>query len=107
MPETYKSVGTYLNTVGTNTIYNGVGSGTAIVNSVNFSNVNSANGTTVTLEVVKGSTGYSLITNGSVPVTTTLQALDTPIVLEAGNTLRATPGITGYIHAFVSVLEIT
>jgi hypothetical protein len=106
MPETYKSVGTYLNTAGANTIYSGV-AGTAIVNSVNFSNVNSANGTTVTLEVVKGSTGYSLITNGSVPVTTTLQALDTPIVLEAGNTLRATPGITGYIHAFVSVLEIT
>ncbi len=106
MPESYKSVGTYLDTAGTNTIYSGV-NGTAIVNSVNFSNTNSANGTTVTLEVVKGSTGYSLITNASVPVTTTLQALDSPIILESGNTLRATPGTTGYIHAFVSVLEIT
>jgi hypothetical protein len=40
-------------------------------------------------------------------VSTTLQALDAPVVLEANNTLRATAGYTGYVHAFVSVLEIT
>lgn len=106
MPETYKSIGTLLNTSGSTTIYNGV-VGTAIVNSVNFSNVNSANGTTVTLEIVKGSTGYSLLTGGVVPVGSTLQVLDAPIVLESGNTLRATPGATGFLHALVSLMEIT
>jgi hypothetical protein len=107
MPETYKSFGTVLGTTAATIIYNGLCSGTAIVNSVNLSNVNSGGGVLVTLEAVKGATGFSLITNASVPTSTTLQALDAPIVLEANNFLRATAGFTGYIHAFVSVLEIT
>jgi hypothetical protein len=107
MPETYKSFGTILGTTAATTIYAGISSGTAIVNSVNLSNIQAGGGVLVTLEAVKGSTAYSLITNASVPVSTTLQALDAPVVLEANNTLRATAGYTGYIHAFVSVLEIT
>lgn len=106
MPETYKSFGTILGTTAATTIYSGC-SGTAIVNSVNLSNIQSGGGVLVTVEAVKGSTAYSLITNAAIPVSTTLQALDAPVVLEANNTLRATAGYTGYIHAFVSVLEIT
>jgi hypothetical protein len=106
MPETYKSFGTILGTTAATTIYAGT-SGTAIVNSVTLSNISTSGGVAVTLEAVKGSTAYSLITRASVPVSTTFQAIDTPIVLEANNTLMATAGYTGYIHAFVSVLEIT
>jgi hypothetical protein len=106
MPETYKSFGTILGTTAATTIYSGV-TGTAIVNSVNFSNINSLNSATITLEVLKGSTAFSIITNGVVPIQSSFQVIDAPIVLETGNTLRATAGLTGIFHAFVSVLEIT
>lgn len=106
MPETYKSFGTILGTTAATTIYSG-SSGTSIVNSVNFSNINSGGGCLITLEAVKGSTAYSLITRAAVPTSTSLQALDSPIILETNDYLRATAGYTGYIHAFVSVLEIT
>jgi len=106
MPETYKSFGTVLGTTAATTIYAG-SSGTAIVNNVNFSNISPLGGVEITLEVLKGSSAFSLITKAPVPIATTFQALDSPIVLEANNTLRATAGFTGYIHAFVSVLEIT
>lgn len=108
MAETYKSFGTvHGTTTGYTTIYSGLCSGTAIVNNVNFSNISDLGGVEVTLEAVKGATAYSLITNAAVPISTTFQALDSPIVLEANDYLRAKAGYTGYVHSFVSVLEIT
>jgi hypothetical protein len=106
MPETYKSIGTILGNTGSTTIYSGI-SGTAIVNSVVFSNINVSFGTTVTLNIVKGLTSYSLLTAGDVPNKCSLQALDAPIVLDNSNTLTAIPGNTGFLHVLVSVLEIT
>jgi hypothetical protein len=106
MPDTYKSFGTILGTTAATIIYSGV-SGTAIVNSVNFSNVNTAASCQITLEIIKGSTAYSIITNGVVPIESSFQVVDSPIVLENSNTLRARAGLTGSIHALVSVLEIT
>lgn len=106
MPETYKSFGTILGSTAATTIYSGV-SGTALVNSVVFSNTNTQSGTTVTLNAVKGSTAYSLITNAQIAISTSFQALDAPIVLENSNTLTAQAGNTAIIHAFVSVLEMT
>jgi hypothetical protein len=110
MAESYKSTGTSLNS-GNNTIYQmSFGATAAIVNSINFSNVTGSGAGTVTLEVVKTVSGtlvpYSLITNAVIPISTTLQALDAPIVLNYNDYLRATPGLSGYIHAFVSALEI-
>lgn len=106
MPETYKSFGTIIGTTASTTIYSGV-SGIALVNSVVVSNVSSTSGTTITLNAVKGSTSYSLITNADIPIRASFQALDTPIVLEDSNRLTATAGTTGPTHIFVSVLEIT
>lgn len=106
MPETYKSFGTILGSTAATTIYSGV-SGTAVVNSVVFSNTNTQTGTTVTLNAVKGSTAYSLITNAQIAISTSFQALDAPIVLENSNTLTAQAGNTAIIHAFVSVVEMT
>lgn len=105
MPETYKSIGTILGTTAATTIYSGV-TGTAIVNSVYFSNIGTG-GVSVTLNIVKGSTAYTLISNGTIPVYSAFQPIDSPIVLESNNTLRATASNTNSIHAFVSVLEIT
>jgi hypothetical protein len=106
MAETYKSFGSNLGSTAATTIYSGV-TGTAIVNSINCSNIDLYTSTTVTLEMVKGSTGYSIITAAALPISTSLQALDAPLVLETGNTLRATAGTPGDIHVIVSVLEIT
>ena len=106
MPETYKSFGTILGTTAATTIYSGV-TGTAIVNSINCSNVSTSIANTITVEVLKGSTAYSLITRGAIPTATSLQVLDAPIVLESNNTLRANSGNTAEIDVYVSVLEIT
>jgi hypothetical protein len=94
MAQSYKSFGTILGT-------------TAIVNGIVLSNVNSLNNTTATIELVKGSTAYSLITGVAIPFASSLQAIDSPVVLESSNTLRASAGISNYIHVVVSVLEIT
>jgi len=106
MPETYKSFGTILGTTAATTIYSGV-SGTAIVNSINISNTNPNNIVAVTIELIKGSTAYSIITSASVPGKASLQVLDAPLTVEQNNTLRATAGTTGSLHTIVSVLEIT
>jgi hypothetical protein len=106
MPETYKSFGTIIGTTANTTLYSGV-TGTAIINSVVFSNVGTTSGLSVTLEALKGSTAYSLITNALIPLNTSFQALDAPIVLESNNTLRARILDFPPLHAFVSVLEIT
>ena len=106
MPETYKSIGTIIGSTANTTIYYGV-TGTAIVNSVIFSNVGPTTGIPVTLEAIKGSTAYSIITGAVVPLNTSFQALDAPIVLESNNTLRARVSDSPNIHVFVSVLEIT
>jgi hypothetical protein len=106
MPETYKSVGTQLGLTAATTIYSGV-AGTAIVNSINCSNVSLFRSSAITVEMVKGSTAYSIITSADIPSSAALQVLDAPLVLESGNTLRATAGTTGDIHTIVSLLEIT
>lgn len=106
MPETYKNSVTIHGTTASTTIYSG-SSGTAIVNSINISNVSSAGGTTVTVNLVKGSTSYSLITNGVVPLASSLQVLDSPIVLQTNDYLTGAAGNTGFLHTIVSVLEIT
>ena len=108
MPETYKSTGTRFDSItGPSTLYAGVGSGTAIINAVVFSNVNPFASTDVTLEVVKGSTAYSLLTGAYLPVRSSLQALDAPIVLEANDTIRGSCSLTGTVHVFVSLVEQT
>jgi len=106
MPETYKSFGTILSTTGPTTLYTS-GVAASLVNSVNFSNASATAAATVTLEMVKGATGFSLITGIAIPTATTFQALDAPIVLESGNSLRATAGASGYIHVITSLMEIS
>lgn len=106
MADTYKSFGTNLGTTAATTIYPGV-VGTALVNAVNCSNKDLYRPNFITVELVKGSTAYSIITTGELPVSSSLQVIDAPLVLESGNTLRATIGNTASIDVIVSVLEIT
>jgi hypothetical protein len=107
MPEIYKSFGTILGTTAATTIYSGLCSGTAIVNSINISNTNPNTIVSATVELLKGSTAFSIITSAAIPGKASLQVLDAPLVVETNNTLRATAGATGSLHTIVSILEIT
>jgi hypothetical protein len=57
--------------------------------------------------MLKGSTAYSIITAATLPVGSSLQVLDAPLVLESNNTLRYTSGFTYSTHVIVSLMEIT
>ena len=106
MPETYKSFGTIIGSTAATSVYSGV-SGTALVNSINISNGSTASGNLVTVELLKGSTAYSIITGAALPVGSSLQVLDSTLILENSNTLRCTSGYTASVNVIVSVLEIT
>jgi hypothetical protein len=106
MPEAYKSFGTIVGSTAATTIYSGV-TGTALVNSIQIANNDVNNTNYVTVELVKGSTGYSIITQAQLPSRTSLQVLDAPLALESGNQLRYTAGYTFSTHVIVSLMEIT
>lgn len=108
MADTYKSFGTILSgTTAATTIYSGV-VGTAVVNSINIANIDGYNINNITVEMVKGSTAYTLINAAQLPTNTALQILDAPMVLGSSDTLRATAGVTyATVHIVTSVLEIT
>lgn len=106
MAETYISQGTNLGTTGNTEIYDGV-VGTAIVNSINISNIDGAKSSYVDVYLVKGITSFSIISDAEVPPGTALQVLDAPIICESGNTLTATADSAGDLDIIVSALEIT
>jgi hypothetical protein len=106
MPESYKSFGTLVGTTAATTIYSGV-TGTALVNAIQIANNDVNNTNYITVELLKGSTAYSLITLAQLPSRTSLQVLDAPLALESGNQLRYTAGYTFSTHVIVSLMEIT
>ena len=107
MPDTYKSVGTALSTTNETTIYSGINPGTVIVNGIIVANVDASNASSITLKLVKGASSFHICRTVSVPIQSSYQALDTPLILEAGNTLTATAGNANRLEVIVSVLEIT
>jgi hypothetical protein len=106
MPETYKSFGTIIGSTAATTVYSGV-SGIGLVNSINIANGSTFISNLFTVELVKGSTAYSIITAAQLPVGSSIQVLDSTLVLENSNTLRCTTGYTASVNVIVSVMEIT
>ena len=106
MAEAYKSQGTKLTTSSNTTIYDGV-VGTGVANGINISNVDSYNSCAVSVFLVKSGTSFSLISNVIIPVGSSLQVLDAPIICESGNTITATAATASILEMVVSVLEIT
>ena len=106
MAEAYKSQGTKLTTNASTTIYAGV-VGTGVVNGINISNVDLYTSCGVNVFLLKGATAFSLISNVIVPVGSSLQVLDAPIICESGNTVTATAATASRLEVVVSVLEIT
>ena len=110
MAETYKSQGTTIANTTATTIYTAPSApGTyALVNSINIANASTTGSNVVSVEILKsGTTPYYLINGAQIPVGTSLQLLDSTLVLQNTDTLRLTSGYAFGIHSVVSVLEIT
>jgi len=108
MPETYKSYGTKLTTANETIVYS-AGNATAIINSIHVANYDASNASAITLTLWKDTTNsdYHICKAAAVPIQSTYQALDTPIPLEPGDTIRATAANANRLDVIVSVLEIT
>lgn len=108
MAETYKSQGTKLTTTANTTILTAVAAATtAVVNGIFISNVNAAASTTINVFLVKSAVSYSIISNVSINAGTTLQVLDSPIVVETGDSITATAATASYFEIIVPYLNIT
>lgn len=106
MAETFKSQAVTLSSTSSIDIYSGV-VGTAIINSINISNVSATDSCNINVYLKKGATSYSIISNVEIPVGTALQILESPLVCESGNTVTATATKANMLTTITSVLEIT
>jgi hypothetical protein len=106
MPDIYTNYATSIGTTGATSIYGGI-TGTAIVNGIHVANSNTSVANSVSIQLFKGLTGYYIVRAAAVPIQSTYQALDAPIPLTTGDTLKATAGATAGLDIIVSVLEST
>ena len=106
MPDTFKNYATTVGVTAATSIYAGI-TGTAIVNAIHVSNTNITLANSVSVQLFKGATGYYIVRAAALPIQTTYQALDAPIPLNTGDTLKVTAGLTAGIDVIVSVLETT
>ena len=106
MPDTYKNYATSIVVTTATTVYAGI-TGTAIVNAIHIANTSTTLANSVSVQLFKGATGYYVVRAAAVPIQSTYQALDAPIPLETGDTLKVTAALTAGIDVIVSVLEST
>lgn len=106
MPETYTNYATKLNDANETTILTPPNGGTSLVNGIHVSNTLLGTNLAVTINLYKGATSYSIITNGLVPVQSSFQVLDVPIPVTSGDLIKAQASASG-LHIVVSTLELT
>jgi hypothetical protein len=106
MPDAYKNYATSVVVTTATTVYAGI-TGTAIVNAIHIANTSTTLANSVSVQLFKGGTGYYIVRGAAVPIQSTYQALDAPIPLETGDTLKVTAGLTAGLDVIVSVLEST
>ena len=106
MPDIYTNYATSVGVTAATVIYAGI-TGTAIVNAIHVANSNTTLANSVSVQLFKGATGYYIVRAAAVPIQATYQALDAPIPLVTGDTLKVTAGLTAGIDVIVSVLETT
>ena len=106
MPNTYKNYATSVGVDTITTVYAGI-TGTAIVNAIHIANTSTTLANSVSIQLFKGATGYYIVRAAALPIQSTYQALDAPIPLETGDTLKVTAALTAGIDVIVSVLEST
>ena len=106
MPDIYTNYATSVGVTADTVIYAGI-TGTAIVNAIHIANTDPAIANSVSVQLFKGATGYHIVRAAAVPIQATYQALDAPIPLITGDTLKVTAGLTAGLDIIVSVLEST
>jgi hypothetical protein len=106
MPDIYTNYATSVGVTAATVIYAGI-TGTAIVNAIHVANSNTTIANSVSVQLFKGATGYYIVRAAAVPIQATYQALDAPIPLVTGDTLKITAGLTAGLDIIVSVLEST
>ena len=106
MPDAYKNYATSVGVDTITTVYAGI-TGTAIVNAIHIANTSTTLANSVSIQLFKGATGYYIVRDAVVPLQSTYQALDAPIPLNTGDTLKVTAGLTAGLDVIVSVLEST
>lgn len=106
MANTYKNAAVVLTSTGATDLYTCPSGRTAIVQSVNVANVDSSNrDVTVTLYDSSAATSYTVIYNATIPVSVSMNALSTPLVLEPGDIVRVQASAANTLHATASVME--
>ena len=106
MPDTFKNYATTVGVTASTSIYAGI-TGTAIVNAIHVANTNTTLANSVSVQLFKGLTGFYIVRAAALPIQSTYQALDAPIPLVTGDTLKVTAGLTAGLDIIVSVLEST
>ena len=106
MTETYKNYATKLDNTNETTILTPPSGGTSIVNAIHISNILPSTNLSITLNLVKNNTSYSIITSGLVPIQTSFQVLDAPMPIVSGDTIKAIASASG-LHIIISTLELT
>ena len=106
MPDAYKNYATSVTVSSLTTVYAGI-TGTAIVNAIHIANTSATTANSISIHLFKGGTGYYIVRAAALPIQSTYQALDAPIPLNTGDTLKVTAKFTSGIDVIVSVLETT
>ena len=106
MAHTYKNSKVDLTATSVTTVYTVPTGATSIVKSVLVSD-DSGNGDSITLTITNGSDVFSLFKTKSIGANGTSELLAAPLVLTAGEILKATAATAGRLHIVCSYLEIT
>ena len=106
MAHTYKNSKVDLTATSVTTVYTVPTATTSIVKSILVSD-DSGSGDTITLTITNGSDVFSLFKTKTISANGTLELLSAPIVLTAGEILKATAATADRLHIVCSYLEIT
>lgn len=107
MANTYKNAAVVLSSTGATDLYTAPANTRAIVQSVTAANIDGSDRyVTVTWYDSSASASYTLLYNALIPAGTSLNALDTPIVLEPGDIIRVQASAANTLHATASILQV-
>jgi len=107
MANTYKNAKVDLTTTDATTVYTTPTGVIAIVKSILMSE-DSNNADTITITITDSSTAvFSVFKDKAVTAKQTLELLTAPLVLNAGDILKATAATGGRLHIIASILEVS
>jgi len=106
MANTYKNAAVVLTSTGATDLYTAPSNTRSLVQSVNIANVDGSDRyATVTWYDASAGASYTLLYNGFLPAGTSMNALDTPCVLEPGDIIRVQASAANTLHATASIME--